>query len=386
MTRLEPRLELWGGPECTVNRVGNLYRDQTKETGHHRRLADLARFAELGIAALRYPVLWERVAPLSLDRPNWKWCDRRLAEIARLGMRPIAGLLHHGSGPAYTSLIAQDFAPLFARYAAMAAERFPWITDWTPVNEPLTTARFSALYGFWYPHGRDEKLFWHAFLNQIEGVAAAMTAIRCVIPQARLIQTEDLGEILSTPGTQAQAAFQNERRWLTWDLLAGKVTRFHPLWEHIAGFGFGERLRAIADKPCPPQVIGVNHYLTSNRFLDDRQDCHPELKDGGYIDVEAIRVHAAPPGLEALLRQTWSRYGLPVAVTESHNHCTRDEQMRWMHEGWQAALNCRRDNIDVVAVTSWALAGSCDWSSLLMRRAGVYEVGAFDIRGGKLRP
>ena len=52
--------------------------------------------------------------------------------------------------------------------AGAAAERYPWIEDWTPVNEPLTTARFSALYGHWYPHAQDEHAFWLALLNQID--------------------------------------------------------------------------------------------------------------------------------------------------------------------------------------------------------------------------
>ena len=64
MTRLSnSRLELWGGPECTVNRVGDTYFDQLKRTGHADRLADLDLFADLGFRALRYPVLWERTAP-----------------------------------------------------------------------------------------------------------------------------------------------------------------------------------------------------------------------------------------------------------------------------------------------------------------------------------
>ena len=36
--------------------------------------------------------------------------------------------------------------------AARVAARYPWVLDWTPVNEPVTTARFSGLYGHWYPH------------------------------------------------------------------------------------------------------------------------------------------------------------------------------------------------------------------------------------------
>src|ERR1700679_2219777 len=100
-----PDLELCAGHECTVDRVQDRYRDQTVLSGHQDRIEDLALFAELGAKALRYPVVWERIAPDRPDVLDWRWTDERLAEIRRLGMRPIAGLLHHGSGPAYTSLI-----------------------------------------------------------------------------------------------------------------------------------------------------------------------------------------------------------------------------------------------------------------------------------------
>ena len=140
-----PNVELWGGHECTVNRIQDSYRDQTLLSGHQDRLSDLSLFADLGIKALRYPVVWERVAPAAPDQRDWTWTDERLNEIRRLGMRPIAGLIHHGSGPAYTSLVSDYFVSLFADYAGAAAERYPWIEDWTTVNEPLTTARFSAL-------------------------------------------------------------------------------------------------------------------------------------------------------------------------------------------------------------------------------------------------
>ena len=55
--------ELWGGVECTVNRVGGRFFDQLELSGHARRASDLDLFAALGVRALRYPVLWERTAP-----------------------------------------------------------------------------------------------------------------------------------------------------------------------------------------------------------------------------------------------------------------------------------------------------------------------------------
>ena len=63
----DERVELWGGVECTHNRVGDRYFDQIESTGHAARSDDLELFARLGLRTLRYPVLWETVAPRGLD-------------------------------------------------------------------------------------------------------------------------------------------------------------------------------------------------------------------------------------------------------------------------------------------------------------------------------
>ena len=56
---------MWGGLECTVARIGDEFIDQTRLNGHEQRGQDLDRFAGLGIKAIRYPVLWERIEPSS---------------------------------------------------------------------------------------------------------------------------------------------------------------------------------------------------------------------------------------------------------------------------------------------------------------------------------
>ena len=98
-------LEVWGGVECTVNRVQDAYFDQTELTGHGDRPEDIDRLAALGLRTLRYPVLWEHIAPDGLETADWRWTDERLERMRSLGMQPIAGLLHHGSGPRETSLL-----------------------------------------------------------------------------------------------------------------------------------------------------------------------------------------------------------------------------------------------------------------------------------------
>ena len=388
-------LELWGGLECTVNRTDAGYLDQIRLSGHHDRIADLDLFAGLGLAAIRYPILWERVAPGDPATPDWSWSDARLARLRALGVRPIAGLVHHGSGPRHTDLLDPGFAAGLGDYAGQVAARYPWIDDWTPVNEPLTTARFSALYGHWYPHAADEGSFWLALLNQVDGTRAAMGAIRLVNPAARLIQTDDLGRTYATTRLGEQAAFDNLRRWAGWDLLFGRIVPQHPLWERIARYGLTARLAAIADDPCPPDVIGVNHYLTSDRFLDHRLQRYAVETHGGndrlaYADTEAVRVlDPAPAGLAGVLREAWQRYGVPLALTEVHNGCTREEQLRWAAEAWDTATTLRAEGVAVQAVTAWSLLGSHGWDSLLTAPATAqhaYEPGVFDVAAGTPRP
>ncbi|WP_426954265.1 hypothetical protein [Muricoccus radiodurans] len=62
-----------------------------------------------------------------------------------------------------------------------------------------------------------------------------MREIRAVNPRARLVQTADLGRTLSTPALAYQAEHENQRRWVSFDLLTGRVTREHPLWPSLAG-------------------------------------------------------------------------------------------------------------------------------------------------------
>jgi dTDP-4-dehydrorhamnose reductase len=386
-------LELWAGVECSVNRVGDLYFDQLERSGHARRVEDLELFAELGVRAVRYPVLWERTAPDGLERADWSWADERLTRLRELGLRPIVGLVHHGSGPRDTSLVDPAFPEKLAAFARAVATRFPWVEHYTPVNEPLTTARFSGLYGHWYPHGRNDLTFARAELTQCRAVALAMRAIREINPAARLIQTEDLGKTFSTRILAYQAEFENERRWLTYDLLAGRVRQDHAMWTYLRNVGIDEaELAWFIENTCLPDMIGINHYLTSERFLDERIRRYPLHTHGGngrhtYADVEAVRVCAEGiAGPRALMKEAWERYELPIAITEVHLGCTREEQLRWLKEVWDGAQSLREEGADVRALTAWSLLGAYDWHNLLTRDEGHYEPGVFDLRAPRPRP
>jgi hypothetical protein len=129
-------IELWGGLEATVNRVRDRYFSQMDQNGHSGRISDLDRFAALGIKALRYPVLWELIAPAGLASADWSWPDQRLPALRELGVQPIVGLVHHGSGPRHTSLVDDGFAEGLAEYAGAVAPAIPGSSTTPPSMNP----------------------------------------------------------------------------------------------------------------------------------------------------------------------------------------------------------------------------------------------------------
>jgi dTDP-4-dehydrorhamnose reductase len=386
-------LELWGGVECTVVRIGDQFRNQVVETGHSARLGDLQILADLGVRAVRYPIVWETVAPHSPHELDFSWHDSRLRKLRELGIQVIGGLVHHGSGPKYTNLLDPKFPTMLADYAERVARHYPWIDTWTPVNEPLTTARFSCMYGHWYPHRRDHGDMLRALANECLGTALAMDRIRQVSPAAKLLITEDLGKTFSTPPLAYQAARENHRRWLSLDLLCGTVTPEHPFEHELRQSVPKDVLDALRSGSGRPDLVGINHYLTSERFLDHRVGRYPAVTPGGngkdiYVDLEAVRIAslAKEVGPAKRLREAWDRYGIPLVITEVHHGCSREEQVRWFHDVWTAAQQERARGTDIRAVTLWSMFGAVDWRSLLTRREGIYDVGAFDVRSEVPRP
>ncbi|HEX8313894.1 MAG TPA: SDR family oxidoreductase, partial [Flavisolibacter sp.] len=389
----ENQLELWGGIECTINRVRENFFDQLQSSGHYNRPTDIALLADTGIKKIRYPILWEAHQPGIDTIIDWTYTTERLRLLNEQGVEVIAGLVHHGSGPAFTDLLDPRFPELLAEYATKVATQFPSINYYTPVNEPLTTARFSGLYGLWYPHKKDDYSFLKILLHEIKGTVLSMQAIRKINPAAQLIQTEDLGKTYSTKPLQYQANLENHRRWLTYDLLCGKVTPRHRLWKYLLKKGITEEeLQFFIENPCPPDIFGFNHYLTSERFLDGRLNRYPKHTHGGngkhrYADVEAVRMEMKEAwGVKALLKEAWQRYKKPIAVTEVHLHCHREDQLRWFKHVWNACKELKHEGVEIKAATAWAMLGSYGWNKLLTEPNGDYEPGVFDVRSGTPRP
>lgn len=386
-------LKLWVGLECTHNRVGEHFHNQLEKNGHNQRETDIEMFARLGADRIRYPCLWDSVCVDSPNNFDWSLPDKKLSGLKKSGLTPIIGLLHHGSGPRFTSLIDPKFPELFASYAHEFAQRFPWVEDFTPINEIVTTACFSCLYGHWYPHKKNDADFVHAVFNQVKATVLAMQEIRKIQPRARLIQTEDMGRTQSTDILSYQADFQNQRRWLSFDMLCGKIDCTHSMYDYLIRSGLSaQQLKWLQHNSCAPDVLGINHYLLSNRYLDHQLELYPAWSHGGngihaYADVGAIEIkEITSPSPSSVLMDVWERYQLPIAVTEVQICGQRESQLRWLHQIWHDCENLRIEGVNIQAVTAWSLLGSYDWNSLCTIDHNFYEAGVYDLRSANKSP
>jgi dTDP-4-dehydrorhamnose reductase len=369
-------LELWASPEPTFARVGaDSFRDQLAETGHAERHDDVARLASLGVAATRYPVLWERTAPEPERAPDLRWAARRLEALGAAGVEPIVTLLHHGSGPRWTSLLDPDFPEKFARYAGAVAAAFPWVARWTPINEPLTTARFATLYGHWYPNLRDDHVaFGRAIAHEALGTLLALQAIRAHAPQAAFVLTEDLQTFVALDEdaqVAATVAHQRERSFLSVELVMGRVVPGHSLYAYLH-----ERcavpaalLERIAANASAPDLMGWNYYPNSERVF--------RMTAAGVED--RARVAYAPGSLTAApaLRAAHARLGLPFGLSEVHVNANERGRVRWLAQRHAELVRLANDGLPVRACGVWAAFGLNDWDSLLTRREDYLEDGIF---------
>jgi dTDP-4-dehydrorhamnose reductase len=234
--------------------------------------------------------------------------------------------------------------------------------------------------------------FVEMLLAQVRGTVLAMRAIREVNPAAQLIQTEDLGRATGTPRLQRQVTFENLRRWLSFDLLCGRVVPEHPLYDYLTRRGCADpaALAWLADNACPPDILGINHYPRSNRWLDDRLSLYARWTHGGngrlrYADVAAFDAPAAdPPTLLSLIQETWQTYGIPIALSEVHVDGDARTRVAWWLNAIEAADVAIRRGADVRAVTAWSLLGSFDWDTLCTSTGDrvSYEAGVFELSNG----
>jgi beta-glucosidase/6-phospho-beta-glucosidase/beta-galactosidase len=359
------------GIECSAPMIsGGIRQDELRLTGHWDRVEeDAALVAGYGIRHLRYGIPFHVVAA-DARHLDWSWTDRALDALRRAGIEPIADLLHFGLPD---DLWGFGDPRLLGRYLAFVEAflaRYPWVRRYTPVNEPLITARFSALEGLWNEQRTDEVSFVAALSNTVECAIDAMAAIRSRVNEPVFLQSDACESYvpadLRDPVAVERADDLNARRFVGWDLAYGRAPRPRVRdWLLANGLDEWRLLRFEADGSAEGCIVGLDYY-PGNEHVIAADGTMRTLRDGERR------------GFAAVAREHHDHLGLPFMLAETN--AWADVAPAWLAATWNDTLALLDEGLPVRGYCWYSLTDQVDWDSALSVAAGtVNPLGLVDL-------
>jgi beta-glucosidase/6-phospho-beta-glucosidase/beta-galactosidase len=285
---------------------------------------DLTRLLEAGITTLRYSIPWHRIERRR-GTYDWEWLDEPLRFMEEHGMRPIADPLHHTSFPEWLTggFLNPDFPTLYEEFVTRICERYPFIRSYTVFNEPLATTIFCSYTGMWYPHYASDRHFVAMALRVARAICTACLALQAHDPTLEFVHvdTAESHQALE-PRVLDWVHFLNHRRFLITDLILGRFTREHELYNYLKHNGASDDdLGWLQDHRVNISILGLDYYIHSEMSWF----CSP------VTHVPAIAaVNPRPVGFAAVSQAYLDRYRLPIMLAETNIRGTVEERIAWL--------------------------------------------------------
>jgi beta-glucosidase/6-phospho-beta-glucosidase/beta-galactosidase len=343
--------------------------DEMEKCGFYSRWReDFSLVREIGLEYLRYGPPYYRVH-LGPDRHDWSFTDETFAELQRLEITPITDLCHFGVPDWIGDFQNPDWPELFGQFAGAFASRFPWVRFYTPINEILVNAIFSAEFGWWNERLKSAAAFVNSLKHMCRASLLAEEEILRNQPQALFVQSETTTYYHArNPQAEERVEFENNKRFLSFDLCYGYPVR-SPMYEYLMDNGlsrdeyhwFMQHGKAMR----PHCVMGNDYYVTNEHRVS------PE--DGPMVPSGEIF------GYYVITKQYFDRYQLPVMHTET-NLANPEQAPEWLWKEWSNMIRLRKDGVPIIGFTWYSLTDQMDWDSALRNNSGhVNPLGLYDL-------
>ena len=362
---------------------------------YHRWPEDIALMKELGVDAYRFSIAWPRVVPGGdgpVNPAGLAFYDRLVDALLEAGITPYPTLYHwdlpqvlqdRGGWP------SRDTAEHFAAYASHVASALgDRVTNWTTLNEPLCSAWIGHLEGKMAPGLADIAAAVPASYHLLLGHGLATSAIRAVVPSARVGIVNNLGAV--EPATDADADVAAARRadghanrwWL--DPVHGRGFPADML--EVYGVDLPERPGDLATIAAPLDWLGLNYYFPA-AIADDPSGAPPFTREVRRPDVRrtAMDWEVRDEGLERLLMRLTDDYGAQrIYVTENGSawpdvvgpdgQVDDPERVRYLEEHLDACARAVRRGAPVAGYFAWSLLDNFEWAYGYDKRFGLVYV------------
>jgi beta-glucosidase len=348
--------------------------------------ADLAQAKAMGHNSYRFSIEWARIEPTqgNYDQAQIDHYKAVVAACKKHGLKPVVTLMHFtlpewvnsqkagavhlgGWGNAATVTAFVAFADRVV--SALADDVELWIT----FNEPMVFLVSGYFYGEWPPGtGLDFPGAEAAMLGMIDAHAKAYDKIHAIYSaKAKPVQVTIAHHHLvfdpKTPGADDAATMQVDHLFNHVFLTAvteGKVEKFDG-----SSTMKPEYMKKL-------DLLGLNYYrhnLVETNAIGPLKGLPAE--DGAAKLKSDIGWELYPKGMSRALMTLWTRYKLPILITENGLADATDKQRPWfLVQHLLAVQEAITAGVDVRGYLHWSLFDNFEWALGFAPRFGLQAV------------
>jgi len=363
---------------------------------YHHYKEDIALFAEMGFKVYRFSISWSRMIPQGTGEVNPKgiaYYNNLINECLKYNIVPLVTMFHFDMPAALDargSWSNPDSVDWFVNFAKVMFENFgDRVKYWLTINEQNMLTLVGPVIGTLHiPAGTTNVLkeTYQQNHHMLVAQAKAMALCHKMIPDAKIGPAPNISLVYAASckpeDVLASQNFNAIRNWLYLDMAV--YGRYNNLvWSYLEEndatpeFAPGDE-EALANGH--PDFIGFNYYSTATVAYSDGSEA---LKDGDQQSAGGIpgvyktvknpnlprtefNWEIDPIGFRNTLREVYSRYHLPIIITENglgaYDTLSEDGKI---HDTYR--INYLRAHIEQMrlAITDGVeMMGYCPWSAI----------------------
>lgn len=363
---------------------------------YHRYKEDVALMAEMGFKAYRFSISWTRIIPDGIGEVNPKgieFYNNLINECLAHNIEPIVTMFHFDM-PAKLdemgSWSTRESIDWFANYSRVLFENFgDRVKYWLTINEQNTLTQCGPIVGtLKIPDGCTNVLkeIYQQNHHMLVAQAKAMTICHEMLPNAKIGPAPNISLVYPASCDPSDVlASQNYnaiRNWLYLDISV--YGRYNNLV--LAYLDEKNALPEIAPgdeeilKSGHPDFIGFNYYSTSTVKASNGKEAMNEADQQSVLNEPGFYLAYANPnlpktefgwfidpiGFRATIREIYSRYHLPMLLTENGlGAYDKLEADGSIHDSYR--MEYLKDHIEQMALAiadGCDMMGYCPWSAV----------------------
>ena len=343
-------LEDGKGPSCQdVKEIPEGTSDLSVSVDHyHRYKEDIALMAEMGFKSYRFSISWSRILPEGTGAVNPQgiaFYNNLIDECLKYGIEPIVTMFHFDMPAALDergSWSKRESIDWFAEFATVLFENFgDRVKYWLTINEQNMLTLVGPIIGTLHvPEGTTNltKEIYQQNHHQLVAQAKAMQICHQMLPEAKIGPAPNIALVYAASSKPedviASQNFNAIRNWLYLDAAVYGVYN-NLVWSYLEEQDATPQVTAedlAIMKAAKPDFLGINYYNTATVEASTEEDQAGVVGDQqsrqtfpgiarSVPNPNLVKTEFGweidPIGFRATVREIYSRYRLPILITEN---------------------------------------------------------------------